>query len=190
MDYPSNMSVTHLKKRQVIISTFFIALASSLRLSKHVIVGSIQFVNFPAVFTVIGGIIFGYKAGAFIGIMSFFVSDLLLGCAGVWTVFTSLSMGLVGILSSSIKRINADSSVLGLGVCAYLLILIYDILSSVALLALWVPLGMAFVLSVVGLFLPSSTVGYPVGLVTEIVTVALIVLIYPHVKRVWKEVKS
>lgn len=184
------MPASQPKRRQLIVSTCFVALASSLRLSKHVIAGSIQFVNFPAVFTVIGGIIFGYKAGAFIGVMSFFVSDVLLGSAGVWTVFTSLSMGLVGVLSPLIRRINADSSVLGLGVCAYLLILIYDVLSSVALLALWVPLGMAFILSIIGLFLPSSTVGYPVGLVTEIVTVALIVLIYPHVKRVWKGVKS
>jgi len=132
----------------------------------------------------------GYKAGAFIGFMSFVVSDILIGYAGVWTVFTSLSMGLVGILSSLVSRIDAESSVLGLGVCSYLLILTYDILSSLALLVPLVPLPTAFIWSVVGLFLPSSITLYPVGLVTEIVSVVLIVLIYPQVKRAWKEVKS
>lgn len=132
----------------------------------------------------------GYKAGAFIGFMSFVVSDILIGCAGVWTVFTSLSMGLVGILSSLVSRTDAESSVLGLGVCSYLLILTYDILSSLALLVPLVPLPTAFIWSIVGLFLPSSIVLYPVGLVTEIVSVVLIVLIYPQVKRAWKEVKS
>jgi len=175
--------------RQQVVTAFFIALASSLRLIKHVVVGPIQFVNFPAVFTIIGGRLFGFKSGAFIGVMSFVVSDLLLGYAGIWTVFTSFSMGLVGILSSLIGRVDADSSLLGLGVCSYLLVLTYDVLSSVVLLALLVPIQTAFAWSVVGLFLPSSIALYPVGLVTEIVTVVLVVLIYPQVKRAWKEVK-
>lgn len=184
------ITVQKLEIRQQAITAVFIALASTLRLFKHVIFGPTQFVNFPAIFTVMGGLMFGYAAGAFIGVMSFVVSDVLLGYAGVWTVFTSLSMGLVGILSSFLGRINADSSALSLGVCSYLLILTYDVLSSVVLLIPLVPIQTAFLWSIIGLFLPSSVVLYPVGLVTEIVTVVLIVLIYPRVRGIWKEVKS
>jgi len=96
----------------------------------------------------------------------------------------------VGALSALIRRIEKDSSLLGVGVCSYLLVLTYDILSSVMSQILFVPLAVAFIWSIIGLFLPSPPAFYPVGLVTEIVTVVLIVLIYPQVKRVWKEVKS
>ncbi len=184
------IAVQKLEIRQQAMTAVFIALASTLRLFKNAIFGPAQFVNFPAIFTVMGGLMFGYVAGAFIGVMSFVVSDILLGYAGVWTVFTSLSMGFVGILSSFLGRINVDSSALGLAVCSYLLILIYDILSSVALLIPLVPIQTAFLWSIIGLFLPSSVALYPVGLVTEIVTVVLIVLIYPRVRRIWKEAKS
>jgi len=192
MDYPTNLhvSVQNMRIKQQVVTAFFIALASALRLLKHVVAGPVQFVNFPGVFTIIGGLLFGYLAGALIGVMSFVVSDLLLGYAGVWTVFTSLAMGLVGIFSSFLNRIDADSSRLSLGVCSYLLILTYDILSSMALLILLVPFQTAIIWAVVGLFLPSSIALYPIGLVTEIVTVALIVLTYPQAKRAWKEVKS
>lgn len=184
------ITVQMLRMKQQVVSALFVALASSLRLFKHVVVGPVQFVNFPAIFTIVGGLTFGYKAGALIGVMSFVVSDLLLGYAGVWTIFTSLSMGFVGALSALIRKLGTDSSHLGVGVCSYLLVLTYDVLSSVALLILLVPFETAFVWSVVGLFLPSSVALYPVGLVTEIVTVVLIVLIYPQVKKAWKEVKS
>lgn len=178
-----------IKMRQQVVIAFFIVLVVSLRLFKHVIVGPVQFVNFPAIFTIIGGFLFGYKSGAFIGVMSFVVSDILLGYAGVWTVFTSLSMGIVGVLSSFMKRIGADTSILSLGVSSYLLVLTYDILSSVTTQILYLPFQVALIWSIVGLFLPGPA-PYPVGLVTEIVTVLLIVFIYPQVKRALKEVNS
>jgi len=193
MDNPTINLATALQKPEMkrqTITALFIALASALRLLKHVVVGPVQFVNFPAVFTIVGGRMFGYKAGAFIGVMSFVVSDILIGYAGSWTIVTSLSMGLIGILSPLMNRIEAESSRLGLGVCSYLLVLTYDVLASVALLLPFVSLETAFIWAIVGLFLPSPIVLYPVGLVTQIVTVTLIVLIYPKVKRAWKEVKA
>jgi uncharacterized membrane protein len=168
----------------------FAALAVALRIAKNVTLGPVQIVNFPAVFTIIGGLMFGAHVGAFTGVISFFLSDLLLGYAGTWTIITSLSMGLIGGLSPLIRRLDAESSTIGLGVSSYLLILLYDILSSMVWLAFVMSVQTAFILSVVGLFLPSPLTLYPVGLVTEIVTVFLIVLIYPHVKRAWGEVKS
>jgi hypothetical protein len=99
-------------------------------------------------------------------------------------------MALIGGLSPLLRRLDAESSAIGLGVSSYILILVYDILSSMVWLAFVTSVQTAFVLSVVGLFLPSPLALYPVGLVTEIVTVLLIVLIYPHVKRAWGEVKS
>jgi uncharacterized membrane protein len=191
MDYPTYFhAMQQFGVKKQIVAAIFVALASALRLLKNIIVGPIQFVNFPAIFTIIGGLMFGYQAGALIGVTSFIVSDLLLGYAGVWTIVTAFSMGLVGILSSLLRRVNADSSMLSLGVCSYLLVLVYDILSSVALQLLTLPLEAALTLAIVGLFLPSSVTLYPVGLVTEIVTVFFIVLIYPQVKKAWNEVKS
>ncbi len=171
------------------ITALFVALASVLRLAKNVMLGPVQFLNIPAVFTIIGGLMFGCSAGATIGILSFTVSDLLLGYAGIWTVYTSLSMGFVGMLSPLIKRVGANSSFVGLGVCSYLLVLVYDILSSVSSLILLVPIQTAVLWSILGLFLPSPVLLYPVGLLTEIVTVAFIVAIYPPVKKAFVEVK-
>lgn len=176
--------------RREVITALFVALAAALRLAKHVILGPIQFLNIPAVFTIIGGLMFGYSAGATIGILSFVVSDLLLGYAGIWTVYTSLSMGLIGILSPLIKRVNANSSYIGLGVCSYLLILTYDILSSVSSLILLVPIQTAVIWSILGLFLPSPVLLYPVGLLTEVVTVTFIVLTYPRIEKALAEVKT
>jgi uncharacterized membrane protein len=171
------------------VQALFVALATSLRLLKHVAAGSFQFVNFPGVFAIMGGLRFGAKAGAFVGVMSFVVSDLVLGQAGPWTVCTALSMGLVGALSPLVKRVDGDSSILSLGVFSYLLILVYDILSSMGLMVFTAPIGAAFFSAVIGLFLPSTVLLYPIGLVTEIVTVLLIVLIYPRVKKSWEEVR-
>ena len=131
----------------------------------------------------------GPAAGFLIGSMSFLVSDLFIGFAGPWTIVTSLSMGLVGALSPLARKVNNDDSLLGLGILSYLLLLIYDVLSSVLLLIPTLPLHLAFFSAIVGLFLPSSIVFYPVGLVTEIVTVLLIVLIYPKVKTTWRRVR-
>lgn len=167
----------------------FIALSSALRLVKHLVIGPVQFVNFPAVFTILGGLRLGGKAGFLIGVMSFLVSDLIMGFAGPWTIATSLSMGLIGALSSVISRVDDNISLIGLGISSYLLILTYDILSSVILLIPSLPLHVAFFSAIIGLFLPSSIVFYPVGIATEIVTVFLIVLIHPQIKKVWRNVR-
>lgn len=178
-----------LKIRQITVTALFVALASSLRLVKHVVIGPMQFVNFPAIFTILSGLMFGYRAGLFVGGMSFVVSDVLIGSVGPWTVFTSLSMAFIGAVSPLMRRLDVESSVLGLAVSSFLLILIYDITSSLILLLPSFPLETAFIWAIVGLFLPSSITLYPVGLVTEIVTVALILLIYPRIKKAWIEVR-
>ena len=183
------MDVERSEVARIAIVACFVALSSSLRLFKHVAVGPIQFVNFPAVFTVVGGLVFGLKAGVLIGVLSFATSDFLIGSVGPWTVYCSLSMGLVGGMSPFMRRVDGGSSLLGLGVCSYLLVLTYDILSSAMFWALMVPPNMVLTLTFTGLFLPSPRTLYPVGLVTQIVTVVLIVLVYPSVRRVLKEVK-
>lgn len=178
-----------LKLRRITVTALFVALASALRLVKHVTVGPMQFVNFPAIFTILSGLMFGYKAGLFVGGMSFIVSDILIGSVGPWTAFTSLSMAFIGAMSPIMRRLDVGSSMIGLAVSSFLLILIYDIISSLILLIPLVPLETAFIWAIAGLFLPSSITFYPVGLVTEIVTVALILLIYPKLKKAWIEVR-
>ncbi|MGB9728047.1 MAG: hypothetical protein ACPLZF_06520 [Nitrososphaeria archaeon] len=124
----------------------------------------------------------GWRAGFSVGILSFAVSDAFIGCLGYWTLYTSLCMGFVGALSSLVK---GDSFFLG--AYSYLLIFFYDILSSIIFYTI---LGYSFsgalVFSFVGLFLPSPPTFYPMGLVTEFVSVMFIVALHPFVERVLK----
>jgi len=170
------------------VAASFVAMSSAFRLIKHIALGSVQFVNFPAVFTILGGLLLGPAAGFLIGFLSFLVSDIFIGFAGVWTIATSLSMGLIGTLTPFACRIRNNDSLARLAVSAYLLLLLYDVLSSVLLLVPTTSLQVAFSMSIIGLFLPSSVVFYPVGLVTEAVTTSLIVLIYPRVKGIWRQI--
>jgi len=166
-----------------------VAMSAGFRLAKHIALGSVQFVNFPAVFTILGGLLLGHTAGFLIGFLSFLVSDFFIGSAGPWTIATSLSMGLVGALSPLACRIKGHVSLARLAVSSYLLVLVYDILSSILWLVPTTPLQVAISMSIIGLFLPSSLVFYPVGLVTEVVTTSLIVLIYPKIRGIWREIE-
>ena len=175
-----------MRAREVSVITCFTATAAALRLAKNVFIGSIQFVNFPAVFTIIGGLALGPVEGFIIGVMSFAFSDFLMGTVGPWTVYCSLAMGFAGFIVPFMHRIEGGSSLLGLSVCSYMSILAYDILSSVGFFALVAPLNVALTWAIIGLFLPSPYVFYPVGLMTEIVTVSIIVVVYPRIERIMK----
>jgi len=166
-----------------------VAMSAGFRLAKHIALGSVQFVNFPAVFTILGGLLLGHTAGFLIGFLSFLVSDLFIMYAGAWTIVTSLSMGLVGALSPFACQMSDRVSLARLAVSSYLLVLVYDILSSVLLLVPTTPLQVALSMSIIGLFLPSAVMLYPVGLVTEVVTTSLIVLIYPKIRGIWRQIE-
>lgn len=184
--------VPHMEERlprvkMVTYTAMVIALAVSLRLIKYSLFGSIQFVNFPAVFTIIGGALLGPSSGAVIGFSSYVLSDIMIGLPGPWTAVNSILMAGFGFLSgliwgrSGVKQIGR----LGLAVGAYIMLLAFDITNSWALLVImgfdWLS---ALIIGIVGLFLPAAGgYLYGVGPITEATTVILIVTIVSMLKK-------
>ncbi|MDW7970786.1 MAG: hypothetical protein RMI53_02880 [Nitrososphaerota archaeon] len=159
-----------------------ITLAVVLRLMKHYIIGPIQFVNFPAVFTFLGGIALGSLPGMTIGFASYLISDMAIGLPGPWTAINGSLMAIVGFLSGIFFR---RASKIGIGVGAFLLLLCFDILSS---WILYVIIGFdwfyALIIAIVGLFLPAGGgFLYAVGPITEAVTILLMLGLISTIKR-------
>lgn len=172
------------RTKRIAYLSIFVALAITLRLLKTALFGPIQFINFPGVFTVLGGIMFGPLAGFIIGFGSFLFSDIMIGLPGLWTATTSVSMGAIGIISGLIwiRKERGAISKAALGVGTYILVLFYDILTSVVLLVFmglnWVE---AVTIGILGLFIPvpaSGGIMVGVGPITEFTTAMFVVLIY------------
>ena len=159
----------------------FTSLAVLFRYAKNVVT-MVQFINFPLMFTIIGGMFFGYKTGCLVGILSYVLSDVLI-FPGVWTVVDSLLAGFIGFLWGFIgrnRRVGVE-----LFVWIYLSVFLFDILSSVLL---YIVMGLepinALVWGFIGLFLPvfgGSLVG--VGPVTEFFTSFLIYITYGELRK-------
>jgi len=86
------------RTKKITFTAMLIALAVSLRIIKYSMFGPLQFVNFPAIFTIVGGVVFGPIVGLTVGLSSYLLSDMVLG-AGPWTVVNALFIGVVGIIT-------------------------------------------------------------------------------------------
>ncbi|MBC7112875.1 MAG: ECF transporter S component [Candidatus Methanomethyliales bacterium] len=173
--------------KKVTYTAMVIALAVSLRIIKYSLFGSVQFVNFPAVFTIIGGALLGPSSGLAAGLTTYILSDIMIGLPGPWTIVNSVLMGGVGFLSGLIWGRNSVKQVgkLGLAVGSYIMLLAFDITNSWALLVImgfdWFS---ALIVGIVGLFLPAAGgYLYGVGPITELTTVLLIVTIVSMLKK-------
>lgn len=173
------------RTKRIAYLSILVALAITLRLLKTALFGPVQFINFPGVFTVLGGMLFGPLAGFVIGFGSFLFSDIMIGLPGLWTVTTSLSMGVIGIISGLIwmRKDKEKISKAALGVSTYVLILFYDIFTSVILLVVMMRLDWisALTIGILGLFLPVPASGglmIGVGPITEFTTTMFVVLIF------------
>jgi len=99
-------------------------------------------------FTLAGALVYGPLYGFFIGFMAMAISDIIIKIAGVWTIYTAISYGLVGfaagligILKPGIKKSRASIVLL-----AFTLTIIYDIMTTAAwAFSFMVPLPVAFV---------------------------------------------
>lgn len=123
------------------------------------------------------GIIGGPIVGFFVGSLTMIVTDVTFPFfgAGLWTVVTSLSMGIVGLLGSLFARFNSNLSRFNLFIFAYFSILFYDIFTSVATSYLF---GYPVVTSLIMLFLPTPL---PFGPVHEILNALCASFIIPEV---------
>ncbi|RLE80315.1 MAG: hypothetical protein DRJ51_06065 [Thermoprotei archaeon] len=153
----------------------FTSLAVLVRYAKNALT-TVQFVNFPLMFTMLSGMYFGTRVGGLVGFLSFFISDLLI-IPGPWTLVNSLLAGLIGILWGLLK--NISNRRIEMFVLAYLSTFLYDILSSVILYVVFgLDLTSALIFGIIGLFLPvfgGSLIG--VGPITEASTATLVCLL-------------
>jgi energy-coupling factor transport system substrate-specific component len=166
------------RTRKITYTAVLIALAVSLRIMKSLLFGPLQFINFPGIFTIVGGVIFGPVMGMTVGFTTYLISDFILG-AGPWTVVNGLLMGLFGALSGVLwKRTKDNFSKIAMGIGVYVIMFAFDILSSWILYMVfgWSPM-VALLYGLIGLFLPNAAGGYlfGVGPITEATTAIVVV---------------
>jgi energy-coupling factor transport system substrate-specific component len=168
------------RTKKITYTAMLIALAVSLRIIKYSMFGPLQFVNFPAIFTIVGGVVFGPIVGLTVGLSSYLLSDMVLG-AGPWTVVNALFIGVVGIITGliwgRIPFLKLKKIELGIGV--YLLMFGFDIFNSWVLNIIWgYPWLWSLIYGVLGLLMPAGG-GYMIGVgpITEATTTILTVSI-------------
>jgi uncharacterized membrane protein len=171
------------RTKKITYTAMIIALAVTLRILKAYLFGPVQFVNFPGVFTIVAGVLFGPVVGMTVGFSSFTLSDIMIGLPGPWTVINSVIMSGLGFASGLIWGRNGYGKITktGLAVGSFLLMFVYDILSSTLFYFLTSQnVVTTFFLGLQGLFLPSpSSGGWMIlpGPTTEFTTTLLIVTI-------------
>jgi len=167
--------------RVVALVSLFTALGIAVRLAKHALVGTLQFLNAPLLAAMVAGYTAGPLAGMLTGILSFALSDLLLGL-GPWTVVDSLLAGAIGGAWGLLRAKHRATLIF---VLAFISEFMYDVLSSYFLLLMFVrdPVT-ALIYSLLGLYLPVMG-GYMIGVgpLTEAVTAGLTAALISRVDR-------
>jgi len=180
------------RTKKITYTAILIALAVSLRLIKYALFGPMQFVNFPGIFTLISGVLFGPVTGITVGFASYVFSDILIGLPGPWTVVNSFFMAVLGLASGLIwsRKDKTKISKAGLGIGAFVLMFAFDITSSwLLLITMGVEWFTALVIGLIGLFLPASggfliAVGPLTEGTTAVLTVMLVHALVRGIKRV------
>ncbi|MBC7120638.1 MAG: ECF transporter S component [Candidatus Methanosuratus sp.] len=171
------------RTQKITYTSLLIALAAALRLVKYALFGPVQFINFPGIFTILGGILFGLVTGGVVGVASYVVSDIIIGAPGPWTAVNCIVMGIVGFGSGIIwsRKDKSRISKMGILIGAYIIMFAFDVVTSWTLFVIigWDPIY-ALVMGVLGLFIPTMTSGgwmVAVGPITEFTTASLIAML-------------
>ena len=166
------------RTKKITYTAMLIALAVTLRLVKYSLFGPLQFVNFPAIFTIVGGVVFGPEVGLTVGLFSYLLSDMLLG-AGPWTMVDAVFMAAMGLIVGIIwgRRPLMQVKKLELGIGVFVLMLSYDILTSWVLNIIFgYPVIWALIIGIIGLLGPAGGgFMFGVGPITEATTTILVV---------------
>ncbi|MCS7366788.1 MAG: ECF transporter S component [archaeon YNP-WB-062] len=172
-----------MKTRQLALTANLAAIPVALRIIKHNIVGAIPIINFPVAFALISGALLGPLNGFIVGLLSFLVSDIFLGL-GYWTIFTSLTCGIIGLIGGLMWR-GRNPCRLELLAVTLMLTFTYDILTSILLYAIFMPLQEAVIMGLIGLFLPAmGGTLYAMGPIVEVSTAILVSILLPKVRGV------
>jgi len=163
--------------------SLLIATGVTLRMVKHLLVGPLQFVNLPLSMTMIAGYLAGSVAGLSVGIITFILSDLLLGF-GLWTIYNSLVSGAIGFLWGLLREVRCWTV---LFVLSYISTLVYDIITSIVFYLTFMStsdLHLVLTIALLGLFVPVAGGSfYAIGPVTEALTAFLTSVIAKRVKQ-------
>jgi energy-coupling factor transport system substrate-specific component len=159
------------------------ALSVAMRVVKHLIIGAVQVINFPFMFTLIASSI-SPCAGLLTGIMSYAVSDVLFGI-GPWTAVNSALCGIIGLIWGYIRTERREL----LFLLSFLSEFIFDIANSSILYMLFglSPIQ-ALIVGLIGLFLPVMGGSiFLIGPMTEVTTSLGVALIRPKLRSILRE---
>ncbi len=148
-----------LSKRVALISMF-----TSLAVVGRISLMIVPNISLVTPFTILSAIIGGPYEGFLVGLLSMVISDLYIGI-GPWTLFTSLSMGFIGFLSGILIKRMRDLTLIFIS--TYLLVLSYDILTSILTMLLF---NIPPLIAIINLFIPVfiGSIPYPMGPVHEL----------------------
>ncbi len=173
--------IMNFKRKSILVSYvgIFSALSVGMRLAKHAAFGSFQFINIPLLFSMIAGSLFGFKVGLGVGLVSFLVSDSMLGL-GLWTLVDGLVCGIIGGLWAKVDEEDPLTNF----ILGYVSAFAYDLTTSWTLYMIvgFSPLD-ALLVGFVGLFLPVAGGGvFLIGPLTEGSTALALSFILPKMK--------
>jgi len=159
------------------------ALSIAMRILKHLMIGAIQVINFPFMFTLIASSI-SPCAGLLTGIMSYAVSDVLFGI-GPWTLVNSVLCGIIGLIWGYIRTERGEV----LFLLSFLSEFMFDIAnSSILYMLLGLSPIQALIIGLIGLFLPVMGGSiFLIGPMTEVTTSLGVALIRPRLKKILRE---
>jgi len=159
------------------------ALSIAMRILKHLMIGAIQVINFPFMFTLIASSI-SPCAGLLTGIMSYAVSDVLFGI-GPWTLVNSALCGIIGLIWGYIRTERGEV----LFFLSFLSEFMFDIAnSSILYMLLGLSPIQALIIGLIGLFLPVMGGSiFLIGPMTEVTTSLGVALIRPRLKKILRE---
>jgi len=168
--------------RKAALTVTFTAMGVALRLLKHAVAGALQFVNTPLFATFVAAYVGGSVVGGLTGLLTFFVSDAVLGL-GPWTLVNSALALLIG---SAWGRIDLRGSTAAeVFALSFLTSFAYDVASSFALYVIFFSdPRVALLYALLGLFVPVAG-GYLLGVgpITEFTTAALTTLVASKLAR-------
>lgn len=153
----------------------------------------VQWVNIIAIFVYIGAIFLGPIAGLFIGLIGFFISDII-SPYGVspFTLITGGTIGIIGFIVGLTINYKKDISIyekILLFIKIYVFTFLYDIITSILGYLLWgMNINDAIFYGLVGLFIPLYG-GYLwfVGPITETTTAIITILLLKPVQKILEE---
>ena len=159
------------------------ALSIAMRILKHLMIGAIQVINFPFMFTLIASSI-SPCAGLLTGIMSYAVSDVLFGI-GPWTLVNSALCGIIGLIWGYIRTERGEV----LFFLSFLSEFMFDIAnSSILYMLLGLSPIQALIIGLIGLFLPVMGGSiFLIGPMTEVTTSLGVALIRPRLRKILRE---